>query len=85
MRLGDLGQGQAGQVRVTQLEHPRAQREAPVGEVHVAELDERQQEPARCRARETRCPRHIAERELAVLGVERTDHRQPALERLDEV
>ena len=61
------------------------EREAAVGGGDVPELDERQQEPARGRAGQPGEPRDLAQRQLAVLGIERADDREPALERLHEV
>jgi hypothetical protein len=54
-------------------------------EVHVAELDEREQEAPRRRAGQARRARDLAERELAALAVERADDGQPPLQGLDEV
>ena len=85
MRLRHLGQREAREVRVAEVEHTRAEGEAPVREMHVAELDEREQEAPRRRTREPGGTRHVAERELAVLGVEGTNHRQPPLEGRHEV
>jgi hypothetical protein len=85
VRLGDLGEAEAGQVRVAEVEHTRAQREAPVLETHVAELDQRQQEAAGGGPGQTGGRRDVGEAQVAVLGVEGADDRQAALERLDEV
>jgi len=53
--------------------------------VHVAERDEGQEEPPRRGARQAGRARDVAEAELAVLGVERADDREPPLEGLDVV
>src|SRR6185295_14128640 len=81
----DLGQAEAREVGEPELEDPWAQREATAVEVHVAELDERQQEAPRRRAREARPTGDLAQPELAVLAVERADDRQPAFQGLDVV
>ena len=85
MRLGDLGQAQARQVRVAELEHARREREVLAVAAHVAEVDQREQEAPRGRAREVRAAGDVGERQLRVVGAERADDRQAALERLDEV
>ena len=85
VRLGDLGQAQARQVRVAELEHARGERELLAVGAHVAEVGEREQEAARGGAGEAGAAGDVGERELGVLGAERADHREPALERLDEV
>ena len=53
--------------------------------VHVAELDQREQEASGGGPRQAGAPADVAEREPRVLAVERPDHRQATLERLDEV
>ena len=80
VRLGDLGQAQARQVRVAELEHARGQREVLAVAAHVAEVDQREQEAARGRAREVRAAGDVGERQLRVVGAEGADDRQAALE-----
>ena len=85
VRLGDLGQAQARQVRVAELEHARGEREVLAVAAHVAEVDQREQEAARGRAREVRAAGDVGERQLRVVGAERADDREAALQGLDEV
>ena len=85
VRLGDLGQRQAGQERVAELEHARGERELPPVGAHVAEVGEREQEAPRGGAREPGRARDVAERERRRVGAERADDREPALQRLHEV
>ena len=85
MWLSHLGEAEAREVRIAEVEHPRPEGEAPVSEVHIAELDQGEQEAARGRACEAGGARHVAERELAVLGVESADYRQAPFEGLDEI
>ena len=54
VRKCDLGQRQAGQVGVAELQHPGPQREQPAIGAHVTEVDERVQEPPRRGSRSTR-------------------------------
>jgi hypothetical protein len=53
--------------------------------VHVAELDQREQEPSRGGAGEAGGARDLAQPELAVLPVERADDRQATFQGLDVV
>ena len=85
MRLGDLGQAQARQVRVAEVEHARGEREQAAVGADVAEVGEREQEAARGGAREAGAAGDVGERQLRVVGAERADHREAALQRLDEV
>ena len=85
VRLGDLGQRQAGQVRVAELEHARREREVLAVGAHVAEVGQREQEAAGGGAGEAGAAGDVGQRQLGVVGAEGADHRQPALERLDEV
>jgi hypothetical protein len=85
MRLGHLGQAEAREVGIAELEHTRAQAEVAAVGAHVAELGEREQEPARRRAAEARPPRDVGQRQLGRLGVEGPDDLEPTLQRLDEV
>ena len=73
------------QVRVAELEHARGERELLAVGADVAEVGEREQEAARGGAGEAGAAGDVGQRELGVLGAERADHREPALERLDEV
>ena len=52
---------------------------------HVAEVDQREQEAARGRAREVRAAGDVRQRQLGVVGAERADDGQAALQGLDEV
>ena len=85
VRLGHLGQAHAGEVRVAQLQHPGAQREVAAVASDVAQLHERQQEPPGRGPGEAGGPGHLRQRQPGMLGVERADHRQPPVQRLDEV
>ena len=85
VRLGDLGQRDAREVGVAQLEHPRAEREAAVVCMHVAEIREREQKAPRRGPCQPGLGCHLGERELGPLGAEGADYPQPAVERLDVV
>ncbi len=85
VRLGDLGQAQAREVRVAELEDARGQRELLAVGADVAEVGQREQEAARGGAREAGAAGDVAQRELGVVGAERADDGEAALERLDEV
>ena len=63
----------------------RAQREPAVVVVHVAQADQRVQEPAGRGAAEPGGGGHLRQGQLGVVGVEGTDDRQTALQGLDEV
>ena len=76
VRLGHLGQGQARQVGVAELEHARAEAEVAAVGAHVAEVDEREQEAARGGAGQAGAAGDVGERELARVGVEGPDDRQ---------
>jgi hypothetical protein len=80
VRHGHLGQGQAGQVRVAEFEDLRPQREPAAVAAHVSELDQGAQEPAGRGPAQAGARGYLAERQLRMLGVEGTDHRQAALE-----
>ena len=84
VRTRERGQRQAREVRPAELEHARAEAEQTRVGAHVAEIDERQHEAARGGGREIRRLRDVAQRERGVLGIEGADHREPALQRLDE-
>ena len=83
--LGHLGQAQAGQIGVAELEHARAEAEVAGVGAHVAEVDQREQEAARGGAAHARAAGDVGERELARVGVEGPDDLQAPLQRLDEV
>ena len=85
VRLGDLGQAQAREVRVAEVEHARREREQAAVGADVAEVGEREQEAAGGGAREPGAAGDVGERQLRVLGAEGPDDRQAALQRLDEV
>jgi hypothetical protein len=80
VRLGDLGQRLAGEVRVAELEDARSQRELLAVGADVAEVGQREQEAARGGAREAGAAGDVAQRELGVVGTERADDGEAALE-----
>ena len=84
MRLGDLGQRQAGQVRIAELQHPGREREAPAERWDVPELAS-----VRRKRRAAARDRPVVQRDVAQglrLGcVQRADEQQSTLQRLDEV
>jgi hypothetical protein len=83
--LGDLGQAQAREVRVAEVEHARSEREQAAVGADVAEVDEREQETAGGSARKPGAAGDVGERQFRVVGAEGPDDRQPAFQRLDEV
>ena len=85
VRHRDLGEGQAGQVGVPELEDLGAQREPAVVAPHVAEVHQGVQETAGRRAAEPGGGRDLGEAEAGVVGVEGPDHGKAAVEGLDEV
>ena len=85
VRRGHLRQRQPGQVGIAELEHPRPQRELPAVVADVTELDQGQQEPARRRPGQARRLGDLAQAQPLSVRPERPDHRQPAVQRLDEV
>ena len=85
VRRGHLGHGQARQVGVAELQHARAQRELPAVIAHIAELHQRQQEPSSRRPGQPGRPGDLAEAQPFPVRAEGPDHRQPAIQGLDEV
>src|SRR6266851_1641234 len=85
MRHGDLGEGQAGQVGIAELEDLGTEREFAVVVAHVAEAYERVQEPPGGGPAEPGAGGDFAEAHGLVVGVECPDDRQAALQRLDEI
>jgi hypothetical protein len=84
LSLGERREAQAREIRTPELEDPGAQAEEPVLDSHVVELDQREQEPARGRACESRRVRDLRRGEDRPVR-ERPDDVEPALEGLDEV
>jgi hypothetical protein len=85
MGLRNLLEAEAREVCVAKLEHTGTEREEAAVAAHVAELRQSAKEsPCRC-AGQPRGTRNLAERELRVLGVERSDDREAALQGLHEV
>jgi hypothetical protein len=80
VRHRDLGQGEAGQVRVTELEDLRPEREPAAVAAHVAELDQRAEEAAGGGAAQPGACGHLAQGKFRVLRVEGADHGQAAFE-----
>ena len=82
---GDLRQTHRGQVGEPELEHTRPQREVATVALHVAELDEREQESTGGGARQAGASTDVAEGQARMLAVEGADDHQAPFERLDEV
>lgn len=85
MRLGDLGQGVAGEVGVAEFQHARGEAEEPAVLVDVAEVGEGQQQPAGGGTGQVAGVGDLAERAGGMVGVEAADDGEAALEGLHEV
>ena len=85
MRQRELRQRQARQIGTAQLEEARTEAKEATFDSDVAEIDEGEQEAPRGTPRKSGRAGDLAERQRAVRLVEGLNHRQPALQRLDEV
>src|SRR5262249_13970096 len=85
VRGGDLRKPEGTQVRMTELEDARPERELLAVRGDVPERDQGMEDSSCGGAREIRPPSDFAEREVRVVGVEDRDHGQPAPHRLDGV
>jgi len=83
--LGQVPDALRVQVGEAELQHPGAQREQPAVGFGVAELAEREQQPARRGAGQAGAAGDLGQRHGSVLAVEGLDDRQPAREGLDEI
>ena len=75
--MRERGQPEAREVRAPELEHPRAQLEEPCVHADVAQVDEREEESPRGRARKAGRGGDLAQRQRPALAVERADDGEP--------
>ena len=85
VRAGDVPQPLRPDVGDAELEHPRRERERAAVGPDVAQLRQRQQDPAGRRPGQPRRGGDLGERRRRAAGPERGDHLEPAGQRLDEV